>query len=156
MHFNTAILREMGRDFCQTLYSFQCSSEHSKNIDLKINHINDLESGDPKSQTNWKNFDKKTLMSDLAVELEQQKKIKREKRFAAAKVRKEKEDNVNVSSNNVNNSISLNQYIEEEELKEEEGDEEGSEGSDSEPSFDNFDNEQLVKLLPTHAKKKSK
>ena len=29
-------------------------------------------------------------------------------------------------------------------------------GSDSEPSLDNFDNEELVKLLPTFVKKKSK
>ncbi len=29
-------------------------------------------------------------------------------------------------------------------------------GSDSEPSLDNFDNDQLVKLLPTFVKKKSK
>lgn len=31
-----------------------------------------------------------------------------------------------------------------------------SSGSDSEPSLDNFDNEQLVRLLPTYSKKKSK
>lgn len=29
-------------------------------------------------------------------------------------------------------------------------------GSDSEPSLDNFENDQLVKLLPTFVKKKSK
>lgn len=29
-------------------------------------------------------------------------------------------------------------------------------GSDSEPSLDNFDNDELVKLLPTFVKKKSK
>jgi hypothetical protein len=31
-----------------------------------------------------------------------------------------------------------------------------SDGSDSEPSLDNFDNDQLVKLLPSYPKKKSK
>lgn len=29
-------------------------------------------------------------------------------------------------------------------------------GSDSEPSLDNFDNDELIKLLPTFVKKKSK
>jgi len=37
-----------------------------------------------------------------------------------------------------------------------EGENEVSDGSDSEPSLDNFDNDQLVKLLPSFPKKKSK
>lgn len=37
-----------------------------------------------------------------------------------------------------------------------EAQEEVSDGSDSEPSLDNFDNDQLVKLLPSFPKKKSK
>ena len=135
----------MGRDFCQAFHVFSNASEEAKNIDLMSNNLS-LKEEMTSTQSPVKPYkktsrvyNKRNLFSDLAGEIEQQKKIKRESLRNSVLEKGDGSEKKEIVLEN----------------DEEDQEDEGSDGCDSEPSFDNFDNEQLAKLLPTHAKKKS-
>lgn len=124
-HFNTNILTEIGKDLCRTILSYHFNYEKNKNVDLYSNNLS-IANETSEKKTNPKYLNfNRDNIINDLTELENQ----------AKNIKKEEE-----VKDKENNNI-----IEDAE----------SEGSDSEPSMDNLDTDQLAKLLPTQAKKKS-
>lgn len=131
LHFNSLILKEMGRDFGKTILTYHYTCEdyliHLKNDLILQTSPNKKEEEVKNMSTSTKNFvifDKNKLINEINEEIEKNEKIKKE----------------NLTENNQNLDESNGGSIVD---------------SESEPSIDNLEQEQLMKLLPTQLKKKS-
>ena len=136
--FTPNILQTAGRDVCNAILSYfykkdmiiipRNESRFFNNIEDKGSQYLIINSNSP-SKLKIFNFDQENLLEEIE---------------AVEETENEGKDKFVVD--NENGSVKSNK----------EGENEVSDGSDSEPSLDNFDNDQLVKLLPSFPKKKSK
>lgn len=137
--FTPHLLQTAGRDVCNGILSYFYKKEmiiipkNEYRFNDKTGEEKDSQQVIRKSNSPIKlkifNFEQENLLQ----EIEAVKEI-------------ENEGNEGFDNENDNGSVKSNK----------EDEQEVSDGSDSEPSLDNFDNDQLVKLLPSFPKKKSK
>ena len=127
MQFTPNILINSGKDICNAILSYYYNREM---IIIPKIEFKSMDKDDDRKIMKLKifNFEEGNLLQE--IELVQE--IKSQENVA----------NEDIENDNGNKSDKSKDEV--------------SDGSDSEPSLDNFDNDQLVKLLPSFPKKKSK